>query len=88
MKSTEGENINNMNAEHNLTFDILNNPKKNEQILETQENTLKDKNKLGNININNYENVFNRIDKNENNNIFIINKNDEIENNYNSDNLS
>ena len=88
MKSTEGENINNMNAEHNLTFDILNNPKKNEQILETQENTFKDKNKLGNININNYENVFNRIEKNENNNIFIINKNDEIENNYNSDNLS
>ena len=56
--------------------------------MENQENNIKDKNKLENININNYENMFNRIEKNENNNIFIINKNDEIENNYNSDNLS
>jgi len=88
MKSYEGENIKNMNAKHNITFDILNNSEKNDQILETQENTIKDKNKLENINMHNYENMFNRIEKNENNNIFIINKNDEIENNYNSDNLS
>ena len=88
MKNTEEENINNINAKYNIAFDTLNNSEKNEQILETQENTVKDKNKLENININNYENAFNRIEKNENNNIFIINKNDEIENNYNSDNLS